>query len=63
MKTATELGTAIGKVGTLTKLYGLQVEVTILDARQRFGETDYLVTPVTGSGELWVTTHYVKNIH
>jgi hypothetical protein len=28
--------------------------VTVLDARERWGQTDVLVTPVTGHGSFWM---------
>lgn len=32
----------------------LKIRVRILDARQNYGRTDFLVEPVAGSGEAWV---------
>jgi hypothetical protein len=46
------------KIGTKTTLHieKLQIQVTILDGRQTFGRTEYLVSPLSGTGEQWVTT-------
>jgi hypothetical protein len=32
----------------------------ILDARERFGRTDYLITPIGGSGQTWVSSERVS---
>ena len=31
----------------------LKVEVNILETRKMFGRTEYRVTPLAGSGEVW----------
>ena len=31
----------------------IKVEVNILETRKMFGRTEYRVTPVAGSGEVW----------
>lgn len=36
------------------KIGGLIVGVVILDVKQSYGKTRYLVSPVTGKGEVWV---------
>jgi hypothetical protein len=54
------LAAAIGKVGTLTTTEGLKIEVRVLDARQAYGRTEYLVAPTHGKGEAWVTTARVR---
>lgn len=36
------------------------VEVTVKDARQMYGRTDLLITPVSGSGEQWVSAESCK---
>jgi hypothetical protein len=38
----------------------LKVEVIIKELRQKFGRTDYLVTPVAGSGEAWKSEANLK---
>ena len=35
---------------------GLIVDCTILDVKQSYGSTRYLVAPVSGSGSVWVET-------
>ena len=62
MKTATELHSAIGKVADYNKIDGVSFTVTIIDARERFGNTDYLIAPLSGTGSLWVSHWSVKNI-
>jgi hypothetical protein len=54
MATAQELAQNIGKKG-LMQVSGssLWFEVEIIDARQRYGNLDYKVKPVTGEGEAW----------
>ena len=53
MPSATELASYIGRVGMIDRL-GLGFKVTVLDARQSYGNVQYLVTPVAGSGKNWV---------
>lgn len=52
--TAQELSTNIGKTATL-RVAGtsLAFQVTIMDARKRYGNLDYKVRPVAGDGEAW----------
>ena len=54
MATAQELAQNIGKTALL-KIAGssLWFECEITDARQRYGNLDYKVKPVTGEGEAW----------
>jgi len=33
---------------------GMYVEVQILDIRETWGNVQYLISPVTGSGSIWV---------
>jgi hypothetical protein len=42
-----------GRPGRIDDLDGLTVEVTITDARIRFGHLDLLVTPRSGRGQRW----------
>lgn len=55
---AAELIRNVGKVGLLT-VDGLQIEVLIQDARQVWDRLDYLVTPVRGTGQQWVSAQRV----
>jgi hypothetical protein len=43
----------IGRQGCW-KANKLEFIVTIVDARERFGTTDVLITPEAGSGQRWV---------
>ena len=47
-----------GKLGTIS-LDGMTIEVEITDARTRYGQTDYLITPVAGHGSKWTPEHKV----
>lgn len=53
-----ELSQAIGKIANIDQ-GGLSVDVKILDAKQSYGTTRYLVTPMAGSGEIWVNADRV----
>jgi len=48
-----------GKKGRI-KENNLTIDVTILDARRRYGHLDLRVTPISGEGEVWVER---KNIY
>lgn len=60
MKTMSEMAKNVGAYGTYGVGAGLSFRVRITDARERFGETDYLIVPVTGTGQQWVAGHKVK---
>lgn len=51
--TTREAALVLDTVRTLS-MGELRVEVVVLDVRTVFGRTDYLVTPVAGSGTTWV---------
>ncbi len=55
--TAVEAARIVGKVGRVSR-EGLGVEVRILDVKESYGRTRYLVTPVAGTGAVWV--EYVR---
>jgi len=38
----------------------LRFAVEIRDVRQRFGDLDYLVSPLAGEGETWHAASHVK---
>ena len=42
----------IGRIGTIQD-GGLVYQVTIVDVKESYGRTRYLVTPVAGQGEDW----------
>jgi len=56
--TAKELTKFVGKTGRW-KTQGVEIEVTITDARLMFGRIDVLITPVAGKGEAWVDCQFV----
>ena len=53
--TTMELMKNIGKVAEWDDGSGLKYEVTITDSRLRWGSVDYLIVPVAGSGQRWVS--------
>lgn len=57
--TAKEMVNTIGKTGTL-RVEELQIEVEILDIRNVWNRTDFLVSPISGQGEKWVSGERVK---
>lgn len=48
-----ELMKAVGKKGEI-EIGNLKVKVKVLDVKQSYGRSRYLVTPVSGSRETWV---------
>ena len=59
MKTAKELSTHIGLNGIL-RSGAIGVPVIIEDARVSSGETQYLVAPIGGEGQVWVSDERVR---
>jgi hypothetical protein len=53
MTTLTEQARKIGKIGELP-FKDMVVQVKILDFRLTYGRERWLVTPVSGSGKVWV---------
>jgi hypothetical protein len=55
--TALSLIKPVGKTGEYS-IPGkdLWIEVEILDTRHSWGRTEYLITPVSGSGSVWVAS-------
>jgi hypothetical protein len=53
------MSAAIGQIGNINQ-GGLDVDVKILDAKQAYGVTRYLVTPMSGTGEVWVSANRVR---
>lgn len=49
----------IGREGDLA-IDGLQVRVTVLDIKQAYGNTRYVVTPVSGSNRITVDSSRVS---
>ena len=59
MQTARQLTEVLGGHGNL-RIDKLIVRVRVDDIREVFGRTDYLVSPVAGSGQQWVAADRVK---
>lgn len=50
--TAKESAALVGKKAVMT--HGtIKINVRILDLKEHFGRVDYLVTPLSGSGQQW----------
>lgn len=58
-ETAGSMSVAIGKRGMLQS-DKMRFEVEIIDVKQAFGRTDYLVQPVAGMDMAWVSSDRVK---
>jgi hypothetical protein len=56
--TTKDLATVIGRTG-LMQSDKMQFEVTIHNVKQAFGRVDYLVRPVAGKDEAWVSSERV----
>lgn len=48
----------IGKRGYI-KLGGLEVSIEVLDYKNSYGKDRWLVTPLSGAGEIWVEEVHV----
>jgi hypothetical protein len=50
------------KVGNtaILELEGLKVSVAILDTKQAFGRLDILISPVSGSGQKWISSERLE---
>ncbi len=55
-----DMADKIGLHATWTPSNGVHVDVRIQDVRRAYGRTDYLITPIAGTGETWVTAHTVQ---
>lgn len=53
MLSVKEVASLIGRQAELIISRKLKIEITILDVRESFGNLQWLVTPVAGSGEEW----------
>jgi hypothetical protein len=64
--TATEVAEVIGRKGLATLRLDasppvfLTIPVSVKDARRNFGRTDLLISPLGGSGEVWVHSERVQ---
>lgn len=45
--------TALKNKKAFIKVFGLEIPVNVTDRRTMIGRTEYLVTPVGGTGKLW----------
>lgn len=59
--TAANLAIFVGCTGTL-RSGDLKVRISIVDVRTVWNRTDYLVTPVAGSGQQWVSAERVDDL-
>jgi hypothetical protein len=60
MATAREMASTVSsKRGTIT-MDKLEIEIEILDVRQRWGTLDYLIAPVAGNGTTWVEARRIR---
>ena len=59
--THNETSKVIGRVGQVDAA-GLTVDVTVVDAKQAYGVTRYLVIPVAGQGSTWVNADRVRGL-
>ncbi len=57
-----DMADKIGQHAIWTPALGstLAIDVRIQDVRRAYGRTDYLITPIAGTGETWVTAHTVQ---
>ncbi len=54
-----EIEESVGKKATIT-VNGLIVDVKILAVKNSYGNIRYLITPVSGKGEVWVEKINIK---
>jgi hypothetical protein len=60
LNSAASLSRAIGQEALLRADGGLWVSVLITDAKLSYGNVRYLVTPVRGSGTVWVDSSRIQ---
>ena len=60
MNTALTMSTHIGKCATLDDGKGITYLVKIMDTRERWGQKDYKIEPIAGSGSRWVAEHTIE---
>ena len=54
-----ELAKLIGTKAIISVEKSLKIEVEIMDIRLQYGRTDYLVRPLAGAGEQWLSADRV----
>ncbi len=57
--TAAAMAEFIGRTA-IFPLGGMNVTIKITDCRERFGNLDFLIVPLEGSGSKWVTETSVR---
>ena len=62
MATLLEMQQMVGKSADYLAGNGLTFRVFIRDARVRYGDVDYLVEPVCGTGTKWVAQYKLTNV-
>lgn len=53
MSTLNEMSKMLGREGTIG-INGMRIPVRIMDVKQVYGATRYLVAPIGGTGQAWV---------
>ena len=48
-----EIADRVGKQAAYN-INGINVDIKIIDIRQVYGNTRYLITPLAGTGQIWV---------
>lgn len=57
MATIKEMAEDIGKEVNI-RIGALTIAVTVQDVKNSYGKTRWLVTPISGAGQIWVETIY-----
>jgi hypothetical protein len=60
--TVKEMSSLVGEFATYW-VKEMEFEVTIIDARTRYGNVDVKIVPVSGNGATWVSLSSVKITH
>ena len=60
LTTATQMTEPIDAYGFYDIGTDFGFRVRIVDTRQRYGQMDYLIVPVSGRGQKWVAHHKVR---
>ena len=61
MATMAKMSEQLGKIVRIEiSELGLDIDVTVLDAKHSYGNLRYLVSPISGNGEIWINASRVK---
>ena len=62
--TIRELLQRVGRTGLTGKMqfHAIHIHVRIVDCREAFGRTDYLIEPLAGDGQQWVSADRVSSL-